>query len=213
MSSWMIPEGRNALVRLVLLELFEQVMDDSYGTRAVPPQEGGRPSCRPPAGGHGAITRKQRNLLSELACLLRRNRQGTPLRPAEQRRVAELFELFEAQTLAVLWWKKAAESGDEDAKAYLEVLGEEKDLLNFQCDARKQDPLAELSSALKEVLEMLERVETPRSLDLVCRVREISHCVVESGVPDRVDKKELDRLIREVEEHLANQVANGGRLI
>ncbi|WP_030895954.1 hypothetical protein [Streptomyces sp. NRRL F-5053] len=78
----------------------------------------GRPS---PAQGH---ERRDIEALVELASLLARCDQ---VDGAEVRRTAELCELIGRDDMARIYWQRAAEMGDEDARSYLEILEEEEE--------------------------------------------------------------------------------------
>jgi hypothetical protein len=56
---------------------------------------------------------------------LRRLRAVSEPTPGQLVRIAELTEFVDGIDTARQWWEKAAAAGDEDARDYLEVLGEE----------------------------------------------------------------------------------------
>ncbi|MBT1187827.1 hypothetical protein HET69_28535 [Streptomyces sp. CJ_13] len=216
MSSWSGPE-RDVLVRLVLLELFEQAMDrdlgevsDQEGGRPSgrPPagvQLGGRPSGRPPAGGQAGTsyqTDARIKVLYELTLLLERD-EAEGLSGAEQRRVAELIEFFDKPDVAFGWWEKAAASGDEDAKDYLEILREEMELEGMSSVSVQSH--RHYSSALFVMRdEIAARNVSSEALHRLSGMFEKAACVT---------SEDLNQMIRDLEEYLARQVTNGGRLI
>ncbi|WP_405593898.1 hypothetical protein OG741_37505 [Streptomyces sp. NBC_01410] len=211
MSSWMFDEEREAFARLVLLELFDQAMCEETGLGEVSDlliHQGGRPSGRPPAGaclvwderpfrvrdliGDLIANGRQRERLLELVKLINKETKS-PITSAEARRVAEIAEAIGDLKVAYRWWCRAAASGDEDARDYLEILKEDLGVVSDVPDeAIKERRL------FREQF-MLRQVRVLRSL-----------CSRE-----RVAEKELNDLFGEIEQFLSNpdQVADGGRRI
>ncbi|MEV6201520.1 hypothetical protein AB0M64_16325 [Streptomyces sp. NPDC051771] len=196
MSDWFSLGERDALARLVLLELFQQALCDDRRLGEVSDRVGGRPSGRPPAGEayrllHESFPMSTLNHFRELADLLKRSDDGG-ICAAEQRRAAELWELLNEQSYANYWWQRAADSGDEDAKDYLEILKEENTFRPEERHVSTDDRLADCVKALN-----LHRRELSRS--------------------DRplVTKRDIERMFAEIEKILTNpdQVADGGRRI
>lgn len=204
MSSWLVPEEREALVRLVLLELFKQAMDDGHVLGEVSNQGGGRPAGRPPAGGRPGMDALLGVYLEpgarsvryhpELVALLRRDVKDD-LDSAEKRRLAELVEMIFGERVAFSWWEKAAESGDEDAIEYLEVLREE---LGGDRDIRDVEAARSIA-LLKDVLSKHLRAKVRD------RRQEIEQILGEAA--------DAEQLIGEVEDFLIGQVPDGGRRI
>ncbi|MFC9595722.1 hypothetical protein ACFTUC_38745 [Streptomyces sp. NPDC056944] len=196
MSSWFSSEERDALARLVLLELFQQALCDDHRLGEMSDRVGGRPSGRPPAGAANRLIRTSfptstLNHFRELAGLLKRS-DDEGLSAAEQRRVAELWELLNEQSYANYWWERAADSGDEDAKDYLEILKAENKFGPGERAASVNDRLANCMTALN--ISRFERSSTGDPL---------------------VTKRDIERLFAEIEKFLINpdQVADGGRRI
>jgi hypothetical protein len=203
MSSWMFDEERRAFAKLVLLELFDQALCDHnrLGEASLSDHEqGGRPSGRPPAGdrilnpwGEPSIPdttgSSSRERLRESFVLLNKDVEGE-ITAAEERRLAEIAESFGDPELAYPWWERAAASGDEDAKDYLEILKEDMGMCG--------DGAAEVRLSGFQLT--------------VSHVRTLQHLC---GGEPRVAEKELRDLFREIEQFLSNpdQVADGGRRI
>ncbi|MEV5605720.1 hypothetical protein AB0L33_30220 [Streptomyces sp. NPDC052299] len=196
MSSWFSSEERDALARLVLLELFQQALCDDHLLGEMSDRVGGRPSGRPPAGAENRLTgtsfpTSTLNHFRELAGLLKRS-DDEGLSASEQRRVAELWELLNEQSYANYWWQMAADSGDEDAKDYLEILKAEKKFGPGERVASASDRISHYVTALN-----------------------ISRLECSSAGHPQVTKTDIERLLSEIEKFLANpdQVADGGRRI
>lgn len=200
MISQMPPERRDVLATLVLLELFNQALRGERRLGEVLDHaEGGRPSGRPPAGvpkSAVACWVKTRNripcqALEEFSLLVHKCRESA-LTSSDERRVAELLEVMSFPDVARLWWEKAAMSGDEDARDYLEVLREEQ--MHFE-----------------QLAEVRARIAALR-----CQIRELEES--REGFRGKLGKhfreSELDRFFAEIEQFLANpdQVADGGRI-
>ncbi|MFE1030238.1 hypothetical protein ACFW5I_38005 [Streptomyces sp. NPDC058818] len=47
--------------------------------------------------------------------------------PRQTRRIAEILELLDRETMALEWWVRAARRGDKDAQDYLEILHAESE--------------------------------------------------------------------------------------
>ncbi|MFJ5726048.1 hypothetical protein [Streptomyces sp. NPDC093149] len=206
MSSWMFDEEREAFGRLVLLELFDQALHEENRLGEVSDLTlnlGGRPSCRPPAGACLVTVedpfrvrdllrdRRQRNRLYELFKLLNKDTKGQ-LKPAEERRVAEIAEAFGDLKAAYGWWRRAAASGDEDAKDYVEILEEELGVSDAPDDAAVSRRLFREQFTVPQV----------RLMRRFCS-------------RERIAEDELNDLFGEIEQFLSNpdQVADGGRRI
>ncbi|MEV0780798.1 hypothetical protein ACIBLA_25915 [Streptomyces sp. NPDC050433] len=206
MSSWMFDEEREAFGRLVLLELLDQALREenrlgevSYLTL----NQEGRPSGRPPAGACLVTVenplrvrdllrdRRQRDRLCELFKLLNKETKNQ-LEPAEERRVAEIAEAFGDLKAAYGWWRRAAASGDEDAKDYVEILEEELGVSDVPDDAATSRRLFREHFTVPQV----------RLLRRFCSREQIAEA-------------ELNDLFGEIEQFLSNpdQVADGGRRI
>lgn len=206
MSSWMFDEEREAFGRLVLLELFDQALREenrlgevSYLTL----NQEGRPSGRPPAGACLVTVenplrvrdllrdRRQRDRLCELFKLLNKDTKNQ-LEPAQERRVAEIAEAFGDLKAAHGWWRRAAASGDEDAKDYVEILEEELGVSEVPDDAATSRRLFREHFTVPQV----------RLLRRFCSREQIAEA-------------ELNDLFGEIEQFLSNpdQVADGGRRI
>lgn len=123
MNSQTPPERWSALAALVLLELFDQAL---HGERRL-----GEVSDHTAGVLNRALAfwEKKNEIplqaFEELSSLVRKW-QKSALTPSDERRVAELLEVMNLPDAARIWWEKAAKSGDEDAKDYLEVLHEEQ---------------------------------------------------------------------------------------
>jgi len=206
MSSWMFDEEREAFGRLVLLELFDQALREENRLGEVSLltlNQGGRPSGRPPAGACLVTVenplrvrdllrdRRQRDRLCELFKLLNKDTKNQ-LEPAEERRVAEIAEAFGDLKAAYGWWRRAAASGDEDAKDYVEILEEELGVSDIPDDAVTSRRLFREHFTVPQV----------RLLRRFCSREQIA-------------ETELDDLFGEIEQFLSNpdQVADGGRRI
>ncbi|MFF3367188.1 hypothetical protein [Streptomyces misionensis] len=206
MSSWMFDEEREAFGRLVLLELFDQALREENRLGEVSLltlNQGGRPSGRPPAGACLVTVenplrvrdllrdRRQRDRLCELFKLLNKDTKNQ-LEPAEERRVAEIAEAFGDLKAAYGWWRRAAASGDEDAKDYVEILEEELGVSDIPDDAATSRRLFREHFTVPQV----------RLLRRFCSREQIA-------------ETELDDLFGEIEQFLSNpdQVADGGRRI
>ncbi|MEW2553656.1 hypothetical protein AB0957_18215 [Streptomyces zhihengii] len=207
MNSWMFDEEREALGRLVLLELFDQALCEESRLGEVSVlilKQWGRPSGRPPAGaclvtdGGSPLRvrdllrdRRQRTRLCELLSLLNKDAKG-PLEPSEERRVAEIAEAFGDLKAAYGWWRRAAASGDEDAKDYVEILEEELGVSDAPDDAAKSRRLFREHFTVPPI-QVLRRF-----------------CSRE-----KIAESELNDLFGEIEQFLSNpdQVADGGRRI
>ncbi|MGW1395660.1 hypothetical protein ACWD6Q_28815 [Streptomyces nigra] len=135
--------------------------------------------------------RRQRNRLFELFRLLNKDSKNQ-LEPAEERRIAEIAEAFGDLKAAYGWWRRAAASGDEDAKDYVEILEEELGVSDFPDDAAKSRML------------FREHFAAPQ-------VRLLRHFCSR----ERIAEAELNDLFTEIEQFLSNpdQVADGGRRI
>lgn len=206
MSSWMFDEERVAFGRLVLLELFDQALREENRLGEVSRltlNQGGRPSGRPPAGACLVTVgnplrvrdllrdRRQRGRLCELFKLLNKDTKNQ-LEPAEERRVAEIAEAFGDLKAAYGWWRRAAASGDEDAKDYVEILEEELGVSDVPDDAATSRRLFREHFTVPQV----------RLLRRLCSREQIAEA-------------ELNDLFGEIEQFLSNpdQVADGGRRI
>jgi hypothetical protein len=206
MSSWMFDEEREAFGRLVLLELLDQALREESRMGEVSDLTlnlGGRPSGRPPAGACLATVEnphrvrnllrdpRQRNRLRELFKLLNKDTKSQ-LEPAEERRVAEIAEAFGDLKAAYGWWQRAAASGDEDAKDYVEILEEELGVSDAPDDTTTSSRLFFVQFTVPQV----------RLLRRFCNREQIA-------------ESELNDLFEEIEQFLSNpdQVADGGRRI
>lgn len=206
MSSWMFDEEREAFARLVLLELFDQALCEETRLGQVSDllvNQGGRPSGRPPAGACLAteehaihvrdliLNRRHRDRLVELLKLFNKDLKDEIV-PAEIRRVAEIIESFGDLRGSYRWWQRAAISGDEDAKDYLEILEEDLEVSDVPDEEGKSRTLFREQFTLRQVT-TLRRLYS-------------RECVSE---------KELNDLFGEIEQFLSNpdQVADGGRRI
>ncbi|GAA0925082.1 hypothetical protein [Streptomyces thermoalcalitolerans] len=203
MNSQTPPERWSALAALVLLELFDQALHGERRLGEVSDHTaGGRPEGRPPAGVLNralAFWEKKNEIplqaFEELSSLVRKW-QKSALTPSDERRVAELLEVMNLPDAARIWWEKAAKSGDEDAKDYLEVLHEEQ-------------------KHFKQVTLLHARIAALRHK--ICEPREPEESQENywrEEVGKHLTKSELSRFFAEIEQFLANpdQVADGGRI-
>ncbi|AZK97615.1 MULTISPECIES: hypothetical protein [Streptomyces] len=196
MSIWFSLRERDALARLVLLELFQQALCDDRRLGELSDRAGGRPSGRPPAGEaylliQDSFPTSTFNHFRELAELLKRS-DDEGVCAAEQRRAAELWELLNEQSYANYWWQRAADSGDEDAKDYLEILKAENKFSSGAGLVSTEERLADCVKALNSQRLGLSRGDLPQ-----------------------VTKRDVEMMFAEIEKILTNpdQVADGGRRI
>ncbi|WP_330319449.1 hypothetical protein OG927_33610 (plasmid) [Streptomyces clavifer] len=203
MSSWKFGKEQEKFARLVLLDLIDQALCKEAVSGEVsdlPGNQGGWPSGRPPAGAcplddsetlqiTQLLDRRQLKRLVELDALLERDAKDE-ISSAELRRVAEIVESLGDDKGAYLWWKRAAVSGDEDAKCYLEILDEELEVRDYP----GEDIPLDVQKSIAHLM---------------------SNSLMHFCIRERETGNDLKDAFEEIEKFLANpdQVADGGRRI
>ncbi|MEU8735272.1 hypothetical protein AB0C68_38645 [Streptomyces tendae] len=128
--SWRQPSEEHGPIRLLalwlLLEASEQAVSKGPRIGEDPVQaEGGQPAGWPPApapcpnpdtDGH-----HRTQAIRELCTLLKKEIHDSAT-PRQTRRIAEILELLDRESMALAWWGRAARRGDKDAQDYLEIL-------------------------------------------------------------------------------------------
>lgn len=135
--SWRQPSEEHGPIRLLalwlLLEASEQAVSKGPRIGEDPVQaEGGQragwppapaPCLNPAADGH-----HRTQAIRELCTLLKKELHDSAT-PRQTRRIAEILELLDRESMALEWWGRAARRGNKDAQDYLEILHAESENL------------------------------------------------------------------------------------
>ncbi|MFF8572736.1 hypothetical protein ACF07F_25020 [Streptomyces sp. NPDC015237] len=133
--SWRQPSEEHGPIRLLalwlLLEASEQAVSKGPRIGENPVQaEGGQPAGWPPAPAPcpnpDAEGHHRTQAIRELCTLMKREIHDSAT-PQQTRRIAEILEFLDRETMALDWWVRAARRGDEDAQDYLEILHAESE--------------------------------------------------------------------------------------
>ncbi|WP_159027744.1 hypothetical protein [Streptomyces pactum] len=133
--SWRQPSEEHGPIRLLalwlLLEASEQAVSKGPRIGEDPVQaEGGQPAGWPPAPAPcpnpDADGHHRTQAIRELCTLMKKEIHDSAT-PRQTRRIAEILELLDRETMALEWWVRAARRGDKDAQDYLEILHAESE--------------------------------------------------------------------------------------
>ncbi|MGW5906580.1 hypothetical protein ACWFQ6_33090 [Streptomyces althioticus] len=187
------------LAQWLLLEASEQAISKGPRIGEDPVQaEGGQPAGWPPASAPcpnlAADGHHRTQAIRELCTLLKKETQDTAT-PRQTRRIAEILELLDRDSMALEWWGRAARRGDKDAQDYLEIVHAESENLPACREWKEREYL-------------IARSFTSLVSDLACP--SIDPCAAADQVEPEPGETGLDlaegtqALVREIESFLAH---------